>query len=193
MCIETHFHRHTAAPVHPFTHGKVVFADEDLGAGGTPFHGVDGAAAVAHDCLQLAGRGEEAADTVLGAGGEDGAVGVPGDRGDGFFGGFDPFVGDAGRAGGEGERGAGVGVGTGARGGRGGGQEIPKADKAIGRAGSQEIDVFRVPSDVGNDVAVFCPYADFIPAFHCRSDPILQFGVFIFIFGAGTRSTGFIG
>lgn len=77
------------------------------------------------------------------------------------------------------------------RGGGGRGQEIPKADKAIGRAGGQEIDVFGVPSDVGNDVAVFCPYPDFIPPFHCRPDPILQFGVFIF--GAGTGSTGFIG
>lgn len=102
MCVVARFHGHTAAPVHPFTHGEIVFADENLGAGGTPFHGVDGAAAVAHDGLQLAGRGEEAADTVLGAGGEDGAVGVPGDGGDCFFGGFDAFVGDAGRAGGEG-------------------------------------------------------------------------------------------
>lgn len=102
MCVVTRFHRHTAAPVHPFTHGEIVFAHEDLGAGGTPFHSVDGAAAVAHDSLQLARGGEEAADTVLGAGGEDGAVGVPGDRGDGLFGGFNAFVGDAGRAGGEG-------------------------------------------------------------------------------------------
>lgn len=188
MCVVTHLHRHTAAPVHPFTYRKVVFADEDLGAGGTPFHGVDGAAAVAHDGLQLAGRGEEAADAVLGAGGEDGAVGVPGDGGDGLFGGFDPFVGDAGGAGGEGEGWRGGGAGSRRR----RGQEIPKADKAIGRACGQEIDVFGVPGDVGNDVAVFCPYPDFIPPSHCRTDPILQFDD-VFIFGAGTGSTGFIG
>lgn len=182
MGIVTHLHGHAPAPIHPLAHCKIVFAYENLGSRGTPLHGIDGASSVAHDGLELAGGGEETADTVLGAGGEDGAVGVPGDRGDGFFGGFDALVGDAGGAGGEGEGGA-------RRGGGGGGrQEIPEPDKPIGRASGQEVDVFRVPRDVGDDVSVFCPHADFI----C-SLGVFAVNVFIFLFGAGIRSTGLVG
>lgn len=180
MRIVTHLHGHTPAPVHPLAHREIVFAYEDLGAGGTPLHRIDCASSIAHDGLQLAGRGEETADAVLGAGGEDGAVGVPGDRGDGLFGGLDALVGDAGGAGGEGERGGGGGGG-------GEGQKVPKPDEAVCRACGQEVYVFGIPGDVGNDVSVFCPYPDFILR---GAGAGVGTGV---DFGAGTRSTGLVG